>query len=222
MAANAETDSGAMDAAEPYHATPNSEIPILQADGSVASLEEIMAANAETDRDAMDAAEPYHATPNSEIPILQADGSVATLEEIMTENAETDSSPNDVPADIADSSDAAPLNEGADDAEDDSAETRDVCEAAGAPIHMTQSDVEWYIENADDPESLRQMRDGITSGRIQIDADTEIPSDDSIDEASGPILTRDHSEQWEIGNILANRKRQRRQKGGTLCTALPC
>lgn len=42
-----------------YHATPNSDVPILQEDGSVASLEEIMAANAETDSGPLDEVEPY-------------------------------------------------------------------------------------------------------------------------------------------------------------------
>ena len=78
-----------------YHATPNSDIPILQEDGSVASLEEVMAANAETDSGPLDEVEPYVATPNSDIPILQEDGSVASLEEIMAANAETDSGPLD-------------------------------------------------------------------------------------------------------------------------------
>ena len=49
MAANAETDSGSLDEVDPYVATPNSDIPIHQEDGSVASLEEIMTRNAETD-----------------------------------------------------------------------------------------------------------------------------------------------------------------------------
>ena len=75
-----------------YHATPNSEIPILQEDGSVASLEEIMAANAETEDSSLDAVEPYTAIPNSDIPILQEDGSVASLEEVMAANAETEDS----------------------------------------------------------------------------------------------------------------------------------
>ncbi len=54
----------------------------------------------------------------------------------------------------------------------------------GDPIHMTQSDVDWYMENAGDSESLRQMRDGIASGRIAVDADTEIPTDAVIEEVT--------------------------------------
>ena len=200
MAANAETDSGSLDEVDPYVATPNSDIPIHQEDGSVASLEEVMAADAETDSDALDEVDPYVATPNSDIPILQEDGSVASLEEIMTRNAETDSSLDSASSDSADNGDSTLLNDEADAIGDVNTETEGLPETVGEPIHMTQSDVEWYIENANDSESLRQMRDDIASGRIQVDADTEVPSDDSVDEASGPILTRDHNEQWEIGN----------------------
>jgi len=60
--------------------------------------------------------------------------------------------------------------------------------------------LQWHIENANDSESLRQLRDGIASGRIQLDADTDFPSDESIDGVSGPVLVRDPNEQWEIGN----------------------
>ena len=200
MAANAETDSAPLDEVDPYVATPNSDIPILQEDGSVASLEEIMAANAETDSGSLDEIEPYVATPNSDISILQEDGSVASLEEIMTTNAETDSSLDSASSDSADNGDSTLLNDETDAIGNVNTETEGLPETVGEPIHMTQSDVEWYIENANDSESLRQMRDDIASGRIQVDADTEVPSDDSVDEASGPILTRDHNEQWEIGN----------------------
>lgn len=169
MTESADTSLPALDD-DFYHAIPNSEIPILQEDGSVASLEEVMAANAETEDASLDEVEPYTATPNSDIPILQEDGSVASLEEVMASNADTG----------------------------------DISDTVSEPIHMTQSDVEWYMENANDPESLRQMRDGIASGRIQVDADTELPTDDAIDEASGPVLTRDPNEQWEIGNNAIN------------------
>ena len=86
----------------------------------------------------------------------------------------------------------------------ENADAGDISEPVSEPIHMTQSDVEWYMENANDPESLRQMRDGIASGRIQVDADTELPTDDAIDEVSGPVLIRDPNEQWEIGNNAIN------------------
>ena len=234
-----------------YHATPNSEIPILQEDGSVASLEEIMAANAETEDSSLDAVEPYTATPNSDIPILQEDGSVTSLEEIMAANAESmdDDFLDGIPPDVSEvdstgTLDAAmseddverpdelyevatdgefaglhpiddsrtlldtdthqTLDEGSDMTGAESADVGDISEPVSEPIHMTQSDVEWYMENANDPESLRQMRDGIASGRIQVDADTELPTDDAIDEASGPVLTRDPNEQWEIGNNAIN------------------
>ena len=251
MAANAETEDSSLDAVEPYTATPNSDIPILQEDGSVASLEEVMAANAETEDATLDEVEPYTATPNSDIPILQEDGSVTSLEEIMAANAESmdDDFLDGIPPDVSEvdstgTLDAAmseddverpdelyevatdgefaglhpiddsrtlldtdthqTLDEGSDMTGAESADVGDISEPVSEPIHMTQSDVEWYMENANDPESLRQMRDGIASGRIQVDADTELPTDDAIDEASGPVLTRDPNEQWEIGNNAIN------------------
>ena len=251
MAANAETEDATLDEVEPYTATPNSDIPILQEDGSVASLEEVMAANAETEDATLDEVEPYTATPNSDIPILQEDGSVASLEEIMAANAESmdDDFLDGIPPDVSEvdstgTLDAAmseddverpdelyevatdgefaglhpiddsrtlldtdthqTLDEGSDMTGAESADVGDISEPVSEPIHMTQSDVEWYMENANDPESLRQMRDGIASGRIQVDADTELPTDDAIDEASGPVLTRDPNEQWEIGNNAIN------------------
>ena len=63
-------------------------------------------------------------------------------------------------------------------------EATDVGSLMDTPIHMTQSDVDWYIENANDPESLRQMQAGIASGRIVVDADTEIPTDAAIEDIS--------------------------------------
>lgn len=66
-------------------------------------------------------------------------------------------------------------------ATDTGSETGDVASPMDAPIHMTQSDVDWYIENANDPESLRQMQAGIASRRIVVDADTEIPTDAAIE-----------------------------------------
>ena len=56
-----------------------------------------------------------------------------------------------------------------------------------------------YLENATDAESLRQLRDGIESGRIQIDADATDTSGE-IEEGPTLTLTRDTNEQWEIGN----------------------
>ena len=211
MAANAEMEDASLDEVEPYTATPNSDIPILQEDGSVASLEEVMAANAETEDASLDEVEPYTATPNSDIPILQEDDSVASLEEVMAANAETeDASLDEVePYTATPNSDIPILQEDGsvaslEEVMASNADTGDISDTVSEPIHMTQSDVEWYMENANDPESLRQMRDGIASGRIQVDADTELPTDDAIDEASGPVLTRDPNEQWEIGNNAIN------------------
>ena len=67
------------------------------------------------------------------------------------------------------------------------------------PVHISQSDAEMYLENATDAESLRQLRDGIESGRIQIDTDAADTSGE-IEEGPALTLTRDTNEQWEIGN----------------------
>ena len=110
---------------------------------------------------------PNTGMPNSDIPILQEDGSVASLEEIMTRNAEMDSSLDSASSDSADNGDVSLLTDETDTLGDVNVDTGNLSESVGEPIHMTQSDVEWYIENANDSESLRQMRDGIASGRIR-------------------------------------------------------
>lgn len=241
MAANEDTGVAPLDA-ESYHATPNSEIPILQEDGTVDTLENIMAASAETDDAPLDV-EPYHAMSNSEIPILQEDGTVDSLgninvdleepsldspdfenaqsdladegvadslEAIMNDSAEIESSGlEELGTDISPAADAsvgdvAPMNGDISIAGDDVADTGDAVEPIAEPIHIAQNDVESYVEDATDPERLQQIRDGIASGQIQIDADTELPDDDAIDEASGPVLVRDPNEQWEIGNNAIN------------------
>ena len=324
-----------------YQATPNSDIQIIQEDGSVDTLENIMAANADTDADTPADVEPYHATPNSDIQIVQEDGAIDTLENIMAANADSDEDvqmdisqsmedqfadgtdadasddtggetmtdhsdvggtaydqlmaymsehnygrqheaeysqdpqwqelnnayrleqglepidygtqdwtdthvedvraelvamgiPEDSPeleailqneqhgidairnndatadldsimddtgsvdgtdlatADTGETSDATDAittlmddvdtsDETSDDVTDAGTETADATSMMDTPIHMTQSDVDWYIENANDPESLRQMQAGIASGRIVVDADTEIPTDAAIE-----------------------------------------
>lgn len=206
--------------AESYHAAPNSEIPILQEDGSVESLDSIMAANGDTEAAPIDI-EPYCATSNSEIPILQEDGSVETLENIMAVNADIEEPFGDCPvfenpqSDFVDESttdsleaimnnsaetdnggledislgispavdspgslegDFASVNEDIHTVGDDVV-AGDTVEPVAEPIHMVQSDVEAYIESSTDSETLQQLRDGIASGRIQIDADTEFPTE---------------------------------------------
>lgn len=74
--------------------------------------------------------------------------------------------------------------ESSDTATDTGVEASDATSLMDTPIHMTQSDVDWYIENANDAESLRQMQAGIASGRIVVDADTEIPTDAAIEGVS--------------------------------------
>ena len=314
MAANADTDTDVTPDVEPYQARPLSEIDIVQVDGSVDSLANIMAANADTDTDVTPDVEPYQARPLSEIDIVQDDGSVDSLANIMVANADTDTDvtpdvePQGVPdftdtpdvlpvdaddtavdagTDLTDTNDSAyaqlmaymsdhnygrqheaeytqdpewqelnnafrieqglePIDYGTQDwtdthvddirAElvamgipedspeleailqneqqgidqihngemdvddspveldsdvidtadevvdgDDGSDIGDVVLPTSDPIHMTQSDVDWYMDNTGDAESLRQMRDGIASGRIIVDADTEIPSDAAIE-----------------------------------------
>lgn len=65
------------------------------------------------------------------------------------------------------------------------------------PVHISQSDAEAFLDTSTDADSLRELRDGIESGRIQIDAE---PDSTSGEIEEGPVLTRDASEQWEIGN----------------------
>lgn len=231
-----------------YHATPISKIPILQEDGSAASLEEIMAENAESDSGSLDEVEPYTAAPNSDLPILQEDGEADSLESIMAANADIDEPALDSPvveSPQPDSADEGAINsleaimnnssefdsdrlEGSDlgispvadslgslegditlanegiDVEGAAVDTGSVVDPDAEPIRMAQSDVEAYIANSTDSESLQQLRDGIASGRIQVDADTEFPEDGAIDEVSGPVLVRDSDEQWEIGNNAIN------------------
>ena len=73
-----------------YEATPNSEIEILQEDGTVDTLENIQAELEEEPEAVEQMEEPYEGTPNSEIEILQEDGTVDMLENIQ-EQLETES-----------------------------------------------------------------------------------------------------------------------------------
>lgn len=76
---------------------------------------------------------------------------------------------------------------------------------SGNPESWDMSDVPSFeermneINSQTDAESLRQLRDGIESGRIQIDADANDTSGE-IEEGPTFTLTRDTNEQWEIGN----------------------
>lgn len=70
-------------------------------------------------------------------------------------------------------------------------EAWDTSDAPSFEEHMNE------INAQTDAESLRQLRDRIESGRIQIDADGDSTSGE-FDE--GPVLTRETNEQWEVGN----------------------
>lgn len=77
----------------------------------------------------------------------------------------------------------------------DSIESLDDVGSSSGPVHLTQSDVEEFIGNSSDKDALQNLRDGIESGDIQIDVD-----DAAEESGTGPVLTRDISEQWESGN----------------------
>lgn len=92
-----EEDPDVSDSDDVYHAIPNSEIPILQEDGSVVSLAD---AQAELEAEELDdiEVETYHAIPNSEIPILQEDGSITSLADAQAELEAEE--PNDIEEDV--------------------------------------------------------------------------------------------------------------------------
>lgn len=170
------------------------DIPTLRGDETADSLEDVMSAEAETGDMEPDTGDEAVSSPD--VPILQGDGTEGPLEEMAGERNGDTRIYEDMQADELMQEGTAP---GPDITGGETAEAADAAAPDVEPIRMSQSDVEWYIENADDAESLRQMRNGIASGRIQIDADTEIPADDAAEGTSGPVLARDPGEQWEIG-----------------------
>ena len=68
-------------------------------------------------------------------------------------------------------------------------ETAVVDDLEDNPIYISQGDVEQCIENANDPESLRQMKADIASGRVIVSADTEIPTDAEIEQIPDEMAT---------------------------------
>lgn len=70
---------------EPYTARPNSEIQILQPDGTIKTLEQVQRELEESESIPLSDVDPYTATPNSEIQILQPDGTIKTLEQVQRE-----------------------------------------------------------------------------------------------------------------------------------------
>lgn len=77
----------------------------------------------------------------------------------------------------------------------DPIESLDDVGSSSGLVHLTQNDVEELIGNSSDKDALQNLRDGIESGDIQIDVD-----DAAEGSGTGPVLTRDISEQWESGN----------------------
>ena len=77
----------------------------------------------------------------------------------------------------------------------DPIESLDDVGSSSGLVHLTQNDVEEFIGNSSDKDALQNLRDGIESGDIQIDVD-----DAAEGSGTGPVLTRDISEQWESGN----------------------
>ncbi len=88
-----------------------------------------------------------------------------------------------------------PIDGGASNPPIDPIESLEDVGSSSEPVHLTQSDVEEFIENSSDKDALQNLRDGIESGDIQIDVD-----DAAEGSGTGPVLTRDASEQWESGN----------------------
>lgn len=88
-----------------------------------------------------------------------------------------------------------PIDGGASNPPIDPIESLEDVGSSSEPVHLTQSDVEEFIENSSDKDALQNLRDGIESGDIQIDVD-----DAAEGNGTGPVLTRDASEQWESGN----------------------
>ena len=192
MSAEAETGDMKPDTGDEAVSSPD--VPILQGDETADSLETVMSAEAETGDMEPDTGDEAVSSPD--VPILQGDGTEGPLEEMAGERNGDTRIYEDMQADELMQEGTAP---GPDITGGETAEAADAAAPDVEPIRMSQSDVEWYIENADDAESLRQMRNGIASGRIQIDADTEIPADHAAEGTSGPVLARDPGEQWEIG-----------------------
>ena len=191
MSAEAETGDIKPDTGD--EAMPSPDVPILQGDETADSLEAVMSAEAETGDMEPDTGDEAVSSPD--VPILQGDGTEGPLEEMAGERNGDTRIYEDMQADELMQEGTAP---GPDITGGETAEAADAAAPDVEPIRMSQSDVEWYIENADDAESLRQMRNGIASGRIQIDADTEIPADDAAECTSCTVLARDPCEQWEI------------------------
>jgi len=78
---------------EPYTARPNSEIQILQPDGSTKTLEQVQRELEESENIPLSDVASYTATPNSEIQILQPDGTVKTLEQVQQELEGSENTP---------------------------------------------------------------------------------------------------------------------------------
>lgn len=64
-----------------------------------------------------------------------------------------------------------PLDGGASNPPIDPIEPLEDIGSSSEPVHLTQSDVEEFIENSSDKDALQNLRDGIESGDIQIDVD---------------------------------------------------
>ena len=68
-------------------------------------------------------------------------------------------------------------------------------------LYMTREDIENIIEETNDPEELRQLENEIVSGRVQVDTGYNLIEDgDFTEDDAAFVRTRDHNEQWEVGN----------------------
>jgi len=172
---------------KPYEATPNSEIEILQEDGTVDTLENIQEQLEAEPEVAEQVEEPYEATPNSEIEILQEEGTVNTLENIQ-EQLEAEP---EVAEQVEEPYGATPNSEIEILQEDGTVDTleniREQLETEPEAINQVDniiSDLESQIENATGVEELTQIRNQIFQEGLPEQEITEADIENQIENAT--------------------------------------
>lgn len=92
-----------------------------------------------------------------------------------------------------------PIDGGASNPPIDPIESLEDVGSSSEPVHLTQSDVEEFIENSSDKDALQNLRDGIESGEIQIDVD-----DSAEGNGIGRDIPQDISEETPTVTDLPN------------------
>lgn len=92
-----------------------------------------------------------------------------------------------------------PIDGGASNSPIDPTESLEDIGSSNEPVHLTQSDVEEFIENSSDKDALQNLRDGIESGNIQIDVD-----DAAEGNGTGQDIPQDISEEAPTVTDLPN------------------